>query len=61
MKTKSRVRKAEQGKMKGKEKEKRTCPYCESQVLEAGYPYCKPCGVTLRFCPRCQRAVERER
>jgi len=42
------------------EKEKRTCPYCEGQILEAGYPYCKPCGVTLRFCGRCQIVVERE-
>ncbi len=39
---------------------KRSCPYCEEQILTAGFPYCQPCGVTLRFCVSCQIAVERE-
>ena len=39
---------------------KRFCPYCEEQILTAGLPYCQPCGVTLRYCVRCQIAVERE-
>jgi RNA polymerase subunit RPABC4/transcription elongation factor Spt4 len=39
---------------------RRSCPYCEEQVLTAGFTYCQPCGVTLRYCVRCQIAVERE-
>ncbi|GAG46155.1 unnamed protein product [marine sediment metagenome] len=44
---------------KGK-KSTRICPYCEGEILEAGFPYCKPCNVTLRYCARCQIAVVRE-
>ena len=43
-----------------KEKEKPTCPYCEQEILTAKFPYCQPCGVTLRYCVRCQIAVVRE-
>ena len=43
-----------------KEKKKRICPYCEEEILEAGFPYCKPCGVTLRYCAKCDIAVVRE-
>ena len=41
-------------------KGKRVCPYCEEEILMAGLPYCQPCGVTLRYCSRCQIAVVRE-
>ena len=44
-----------------KKKEKqRACPYCEGEILIAELPFCKPCGVTLRYCIRCQIAVVRE-
>ena len=46
-------------KLKGKEK-KRVCPYCEEEIQVAGFPFCKPCGITLRYCVHCQIAVERE-
>ena len=36
------------------------CPYCEEEILTAGFPYCQRCGVTLRYCARCQIAVVRE-
>lgn len=36
------------------------CPYCEEEVRMAAFPYCQPCGVTLRYCSRCQIAVVRE-
>jgi hypothetical protein len=39
---------------------KRACPYCDGELLASDLPYCKPCGVTLRYCPTCQIAVERE-
>ena len=44
---------------KGK-KEKRVCPYCEDEVLTAEFTYCKPCGVTLLYCVKCDIAVVRE-
>jgi hypothetical protein len=40
--------------------EKRACPYCDSEIADAGSPFCKPCGVSLRYCAKCQTAVERE-
>ncbi len=44
-----------------KEKERRRfCPYCEGEILIAEFPYCQPCGVTLRYCVRCQISVVRE-
>jgi RNA polymerase subunit RPABC4/transcription elongation factor Spt4 len=39
---------------------KRSCPYCEEQILTTGFPYCQPCGVALRHCVRCQTSVERD-
>jgi hypothetical protein len=36
------------------------CPYCEGEVQEAGNPFCKPCGVTLRHCPKCDTFTKRE-
>ncbi|MBM4461948.1 MAG: hypothetical protein FJ012_01255 [Chloroflexi bacterium] len=44
---------------KGK-KQKNICPYCESDIATARLPYCQPCGVTLRYCAKCEIAVERE-
>jgi hypothetical protein len=39
---------------------KRECPYCEGEILDAGNPFCKPCGVTLRYCSKCEVVVKRE-
>jgi hypothetical protein len=36
------------------------CPYCEEEISLAVLPYCQPCGVTLRYCRRCQTAVPKE-
>jgi len=41
-------------------KQKRICPYCESDIIVARLPYCQPCGVTLHYCAKCEVAVERE-
>ncbi len=40
--------------------EKRACPYCDGGITEAVFPVCQPCGVTLRYCAKCQIAVKRE-
>ena len=45
---------------KPKEEIKHLCPYCEEEILTAGFPFCQPCGVSLRYCVRCQIAVVRE-
>jgi len=39
---------------------KHLCPYCEKEILTAGFPFCQPCGVSLRYCVRCQIPVVRE-
>ena len=36
------------------------CPYCEEELTISAAPYCEPCGVTLRYCARCQIVVARE-
>jgi len=44
----------------GEKKVKRTCPYCEGEIIDSDLPFCKPCGVTLLYCVTCQTAVDRE-
>ncbi len=36
------------------------CPYCEEELATSPPPYCQPCGVTLRYCIKCQIVVVRE-
>jgi len=43
-----------------KKERRRFCPYCEEEILSAGFPYCRPCSVTLLYCIKCQIAVVRE-
>ena len=44
-----------------KEKERKCfCPYCEEEISVTTFPFCQPCGVTLRYCSSCQIAVPRE-
>jgi hypothetical protein len=42
------------------ERAKRRCPYCDEELILNPAPYCKPCQVELRFCPKCNIVVERE-
>jgi hypothetical protein len=35
------------------------CPYCEEELVISAMPYCQPCGVSLRYCIKCQIAVVR--
>ena len=48
--------------MKRSEKPKKGCfcPYCEEELAVSVPPSCQPCGVTLRYCVKCQIAVARE-
>ena len=36
------------------------CVYCHEELVMSENPFCKPCGVTLRYCVKCDRAVERD-
>lgn len=36
------------------------CPYCEEEVEAKENVFCKPCGVTLKYCRKCRIVVGRE-
>jgi len=36
------------------------CPYCEEEIASDPPPFCQPCQVELRYCLKCNVAVERE-
>jgi hypothetical protein len=40
-----------------KKESKCFCPYCEEELAVSPPSYCQPCGVTLRYCAKCQTAV----
>jgi hypothetical protein len=42
------------------EKECRFCPYCETEIAEASFPYCRVCQVTIFYCPKCRQPVPRK-
>ena len=46
-------------KLKGNAR-KCSCPYCDEELIASVVPHCQPCGVTLRYCVKCQIAVPRE-
>jgi hypothetical protein len=33
--------------------ERKVCPYCESDIAEAAFPYCDACGFRTVPCPGC--------
>ena len=43
------------------EKESRFCPYCDEEIVEISFPYCKVCGVTVFYCPECRKPVSRDK
>ncbi len=47
------------GKRKQK-KEPRFCPYCDEEMTEAAFIYCKACGVTIFYCPECREPLSRD-
>ena len=40
------------------DKGQRFCPYCDEEKVAADQP-CTACGVTVFYCPRCRKPVER--
>ncbi len=45
------------------QKEKRkplSCPYCDTEIMEAYFSYCQACRVTIFYCPKCREPVPRE-
>lgn len=46
--------------LKNVEKSCLSCPFCEAEIAEAAFPYCEPCKVSLRRCPKCNSVVERD-
>jgi predicted amidophosphoribosyltransferase len=46
-----------------REKEKKMrlcCPYCDEEIVEADFPYCQACQVTIFYCPKCRKPLPRE-
>jgi len=37
-----------------------SCPYCDEAIMEANFPYCQACRVTIFYCPKCREPVPRE-
>jgi len=42
------------------EKERLFCPYCDEEILEGPFPYCKTCEITIFYCPKCRKPVPRD-
>ena len=42
------------------EKKRLYCPYCDSEIAEAAFPYCKACEVEIFYCPSCRKPLPRE-
>jgi len=43
-----------------KKQEHLSCPYCDEEIMQAAFPYCRTCQVTLFFCPECRKPLPRE-
>ncbi|MFC2011217.1 zinc ribbon domain-containing protein [Chloroflexota bacterium] len=44
-----------------KEKEKHVfCPYCDSEVMTAEFPFCQACKITIFNCPQCRKPLSRD-
>ena len=41
------------------QKKEMCCPYCEGEISEAGFPFCKPCKVDSLKCPACGKKMTR--
>jgi hypothetical protein len=35
------------------------CPYCDEEIVLNPLPYCQPCQVELRYCPKCTIVVDK--
>jgi len=43
------------------EKERCYCPYCDTEIAEALFPYCQTCKVTVFYCPQCRKPLPRDK
>ncbi|MFC1913886.1 zinc-ribbon domain-containing protein [Chloroflexota bacterium] len=43
------------------EREKRFCPYCDEELAETSFPYCKACEVEVFYCPQCREPLPRDK
>mgnify|MGYP001120890356 CR=1 FL=1 len=39
----------------------RYCPYCDMEIAEVSFAYCKACAVEIFYCPKCQQPVPRDK
>jgi len=37
------------------------CPYCDEEIMQADFPYCRACRVTVFYCPGCRKPLPREK
>jgi Zn-finger nucleic acid-binding protein len=37
------------------------CPYCDEDIGMSDLAYCRACGVTIFYCPKCRKPVPRDR
>lgn len=42
------------------EKEGCKCPYCDVEIAKLELPCCQACGVTIQYCPKCDKPVPPE-
>jgi len=44
-----------------KAKEKRPfCPYCDEEIIQADFSYCRACQITIFHCPKCREPLPRD-
>ena len=36
------------------------CPYCSTELMAEGVPYCQACGVQIHYCPKCHKLVPKD-
>jgi predicted amidophosphoribosyltransferase len=36
------------------------CPYCDVEITEVNLPLCRACGITIFYCPKCRKPLQRE-
>jgi membrane protease subunit (stomatin/prohibitin family) len=46
--------------VEGREESRCSCPYCDEEIAADVSPFCKPCGIVLRYCGNCHMVVAGE-
>lgn len=42
------------------DKDQHSCPYCNADMAEACFPFCKACGVAIFYCSKCGNPMSRD-